>query len=412
MTQPPIYLAVALDGAGWHPSAWREPDARSAEIFGGAYWRDLARTAENGGIDLLTIEDALGLQTPALGDIDPTVTNEVRGRLDAVLLASWLAPLTNRIGLVPTVTTTHTEPFHVSTAIATLDYASNGRAGLRAQVSGRSHEAAHFGRRSIPRLHPGRLDSAEGVAALNELFDEAADALEVVRRLWDSWQDDAVIRDQATGRFIDRDRLHYIDFTGEQFTVRGPSITPRPPQGQPLVTALAHQTIPYRLAGRQADIVYITPHDDAQVLSIAAEVRAAERFVGRRGTPLGVWADILVVLDDTPDAARRRLERLDDQHGTPLTSDALIFTGTPGGLVEQLLHWSALGIDGFRLRPAALPHDLQQIADRVVPLLTSSAALDRDRDATTLRSFLGFEPAPNRYTDEPLFGAAGERIAS
>jgi alkanesulfonate monooxygenase SsuD/methylene tetrahydromethanopterin reductase-like flavin-dependent oxidoreductase (luciferase family) len=90
-----------LDGTGWHPSAWRERDARPRAIFGGAYWRDLARTAEDAWIDLITIEDALGLQSPVLGAIDSTVTNEVRGRLDAVLVASWLAPLTRRIGLVP-----------------------------------------------------------------------------------------------------------------------------------------------------------------------------------------------------------------------------------------------------------------------------------------------------------------------
>ena len=159
---------------------------------------------------------------------------------------------------------THTEPFHISKAIATLDYVSNGRAGLRVQISARPHEADHFGRRTFPPIDLAELQSPAGQERLTDHFDEAADYVEVVRRLWDSWEDDAEIRDVATGRFVDRDKLHYIDFKGSHFSVKGPSITPRPPQGQPLVTALAHQTVPYRLVARQADVGYVTPHDAEQ----------------------------------------------------------------------------------------------------------------------------------------------------
>src|SRR5208337_597799 len=114
-----LHLAVALDGAGWHPAAWREADARPAELFTPGYWADLVAEAERGLLDFITIEDALGLQSG----------NQVRGRLDAILIAARIAPLTRHIGLIPTGTTTHTEPFHVSTALATLDYVSQGRAG-------------------------------------------------------------------------------------------------------------------------------------------------------------------------------------------------------------------------------------------------------------------------------------------
>src|SRR5690606_25128531 len=140
---------------------------------------------------------------------------------------------------IPTVTTTHTEPFHVATALATLDYTSRGRAGWQARVSATAEEAAHFGRREI--THPSPAEIAEVLATgtvpprARELFEEATDVVEVVRRLWDSWEDDAEIRDVATRRFIDRDKLHYVDFEGSHFSVRGPSITPRPPQGQPVV---------------------------------------------------------------------------------------------------------------------------------------------------------------------------------
>ncbi|WP_396923594.1 LLM class flavin-dependent oxidoreductase, partial [Mycolicibacterium sp.] len=218
-----LHLAVALDGTGWHPAAWREPEARPTELLTPRYWTDLVLEAERGLLDFVTFEDGLTLQSDHPFRPDDR-TDRVRGRLDAVLIAARVAPRTHHIGLVPTAVATHTEPFHLSKAIATLDYVSSGRAGIRVQVTGRRDAAAHFGRREI----------AEGA---DDLMAEAADYVEVLRRLWDSWEDDAEIRDVATGRFIDREKLHYIDFAGKWFSVKGPSITPRPPQGQPIVTA-------------------------------------------------------------------------------------------------------------------------------------------------------------------------------
>ena len=147
-----LHLAVALDGAGWHPAAWRAPDARPGELFSAGYWADLAREAEAGALDFLTIEDSLGLQTAGRFVSPDDRTDQVRGRLDAVLTAARIAPHTTRIGLVPTAVTTHTEPFHLSTSIATLDYVSEGRAGWRPRVAASPDEARHFGRREFPPL--------------------------------------------------------------------------------------------------------------------------------------------------------------------------------------------------------------------------------------------------------------------
>ena len=110
-----------------------------------------------------------------------------------------------------------------------------------------------------------------------DLFEEAGDYVEVMRRLWDSWEDDAEIRDAASGRFIDREKLHYIDFEGRLVQCQGAVDHPRPPQGQPVVTALAHAALPYRFAAEHADIVYVTPHDSDQAGLIVAEVLAAAR---------------------------------------------------------------------------------------------------------------------------------------
>ncbi|AWT46656.1 MULTISPECIES: LLM class flavin-dependent oxidoreductase [Streptomyces] len=390
----PLHLAVALDGTGWHPASWREPVARPRELFTAGYWADLVAEAEHGLLDFVTIEDGLGPQSSHFLDPDDR-TDQVRGRLDAVLTAARIAPLTRHIGLVPTVVATHTEPFHLSKAIATLDYVSGGRAGLRVQISARPNEAAHFGRRTVPRITA--YDSPDTADFVAGLFDEAADYVEVVRRLWDSWEDDAEIRDVATGRFIDRDKLHYIDFEGPRFSVKGPSITPRPPQGQPLVTALAHDTVPYRLVARQADVGYVTPHDTGQARAILAEIRAEQEAAGRADQPLHVFADLVVFLDEEPGAAAARKERLDTLAGEPYTSDALVFTGTPAELADLLQEFGGAGLTGFRLRPAVLGHDLPAITRGLVPELQRRGAFRRAYEAGTLRGLLGLARPANRY---------------
>lgn len=351
-----IHLAVALEGTGWHPAAWREPDARPTDLFTAAYWTDLVQTAERGLLDFVTIEDALRLQAGG----------HLRGRLDAVLIASRVAPLTEHIGLVPSVTVTHTEPFHISKAIATLDFVSTGRAGWRAQVSRDPGEAKHFGRRDV---------TSETV---EELLDEAADFVEVVRRLWDSWEDDAEIRDVATGRFVDRDKLHYIDLQGKWFSVKGPSIVPRPPQGQPLVTALAHADAAYKFAERSVDVVYVTPAGTEQAKALTLDVPH-------------VFADLVVFLD--PD----RKARLDAVAGEEYGSDAYVFTGNAGELADLLQDWHAAGLSGFRLRPGAIPSDLTAITTQLVPELQRRGLFRTAYEASTLRGLLGLGRPANRY---------------
>ncbi|WP_329165594.1 LLM class flavin-dependent oxidoreductase [Streptomyces sp. NBC_01717] len=391
-----LHLAVALDGAGWHPAAWREPVARPGDLLTAEYWADIITEAEHGLLDFVTIEDALGLQSSRFTEPDSR-TDQVRGRLDAVLIAARVAPLTRHIGLIPTVVATHTEPFHISKAIATLDYVSTGRAGLRIQVSARQNEAAHFGRRAFPRFRIEDLDSPAVRELTAELFEEAGDSIEAVRRLWDSWEDDAEIRDAATGRFIDRDKLHYIDFESRHFSVKGPSITPRPPQGQPLVSALAHQSVPFRLVARSADIGYVTPHDTDQARAIVDEIRGEQAAAGRAEDPLHIFGDLVVFLDDDPAAATARRDRLDGLAGYPYTSDAKVFTGTPAQLADLLLEWQRAGLSGFRLRPAVIGHDLEAITRGLVPELQRRNAFRRAYEADTLRGLLGLSRPANRY---------------
>ena len=339
------------------PPPGASPRPGPAELFTAGYWADLVAEAERGLLDFVTIEDALGLQSSRHDEPDDR-TDQVRGRLDAVLIAARVAPLTRHIGLVPTAIVTHTEPFHVSKAIATLDYVSTGRAGLRVQVSARPHEAAHFGRRAFPRLRARRTATEPAVQQLiAELFDEAADYVEVVRRLWDSWEDDAEIRDAATGRFVDRDKLHYIDFAGDYFSVKGPSITPRPPQGQPIVTALGPRDASRTgWSPRSADVGFVTPHDaDHARRDRRRDPRRAGARPGGPTRPCTSSATWWCSSTTTPRRAAARKDRLDELAGRAVHQRRHRSSPAPPPQLADLLQdWQAAGLTGFRLRPARL----------------------------------------------------------
>jgi alkanesulfonate monooxygenase SsuD/methylene tetrahydromethanopterin reductase-like flavin-dependent oxidoreductase (luciferase family) len=371
-----LHLGVALDGTGWHPASWRLSDAQPADLLTASYWTDLVVESERGLLDFVTIEDGLALQSDHPWRAD-TRTDRVRGRLDAVQIAARVAPRTRHIGLIPTAISTHTEPFHLSKAISTLDYVSTGRAGVRVQVSANPESTGHFGR-----------------AVAEDTIAEAADYVEVLRRLWDSWEDDAEIRDRATGRFVDRDKLHYIDFEGPSFSVKGPSITPRPPQGQPVVAALGHGDPAYGLIASSADIGFITPHSADETRALVDTIAALR---SDDSAPVRILPDLVVFLADTATAAAAHRAHLDDLLGREYISDAEVFVGTPVQLADLLQQWHAAGADGFRLRPAAVGHDLHQITDGLVPELQRRGVFRDSYEQHTLRGLFGLSRPANRY---------------
>jgi alkanesulfonate monooxygenase SsuD/methylene tetrahydromethanopterin reductase-like flavin-dependent oxidoreductase (luciferase family) len=371
-------LAVELDGAGRHPAAWRLADARPRELLTADYWTDLAKLADAAGLDFVAIGDSF--VPPAAGE-----EGLVRGRLDAVAIAARVAPVTGTLGLVPTATVTHTEPFHLSKAIATLDFVSLGRAGWEPSVSRTQAEADLFGRK----------DAADAAT----LWREAADAVEVVVRLWDSWEDDAVIRDQATGRYVDREKLHYIDFTGEFFSVKGPSITPRSPQAHPPVVVRADEDEALPLVGRWAQVARVAAPDLASAASARARVRDAVAAAGRDPDAVAVMLDVETLLAPSADRAARTLGRLDGWAGqaspAPGTVRLVGTVATLADLVDEAVRSGA--VDGITLVPLALPSGLASIAHELVPELVARGLRPAPAtEATTLRDRFGL-PRPANY---------------
>lgn len=376
-TEARMHLAVELTAAGRHPAAAVWAGLDPAVLLSAAHHAGLVRTAARRGLDL-------ALLNPFHPDGGPL--------LDAVAVAARIAPVVPGIGLVPTATVTHTEPFHVSKSIATLDIVSSGRAGWEPAVSRTQAEADLFGRKAA--------------APADVLWREAADAIEVVVRLWDSWEDDAVIRDTATGRYVDRDKLHYIDFRGEFFSVKGPSITPRPPQGHPLVVLRADEEEALPVAARWADVVRIAAPDLPSAALARQGIRSAVAAEGRDPDGVTVLLDVEVHLAADRARARRDLAELDAFAGAELPASSVRVLGPPADLADLVGSAVRLGAaDGITLVPLVLPSDLDAVAEQAVPLLAGRGLLRTGRAGGSLRSRFGLSRPANHFAAQFVSGA-------
>lgn len=364
MAESDFFLAIELAGTGIHPASWRRDDSRAEDLFTGGYWVDAVTAAEKAGVDAVFVPDSFGLQ--------PGGPGVARGRLDAVAIAARVAAATRHVGLLPQGPVTHTEPFHLAKAIQSLDFASFGRAGWEVTVSEGVEQARAFGRK-------GEQDAAS-------LWHEADEAIEVVTRLWDSWEDGAEIRDVPTGRFIDRDKLHYIDFAGDNFSVKGPSITPRSPQGQSIVSVRAHDDASTGVAVRRADLIRVAASDLDSARVLRTALRTAVRAADRDPDAVRVLLDVEVHLADSAESAQAEVAQLDQW-----TADApagLRHLGTPAALRELLGAIDASGAaDGVVLRPLAVPAAVRHLA----------ALQRKPLSAGTLRDRLGLPRPVSRY---------------
>ncbi|MFT4185200.1 MAG: LLM class flavin-dependent oxidoreductase [Rhizobium sp.] len=313
------------------------------------FWDALA-TRLDGVADFVTLHDGF-----ARADGDG---------LDAILLGNWLGARTRNIGIIAGAPLNFLEPFHVSTAVATLDYVTEGRAGLLIQrpYGAEADAAARV-------IGPLEGFPAGNTAPLNR---DTLEALDVVRRLWDSWEDGAEIRDKQSQRFLDGSKLHYINFKGEGFSVLGPSITPRPPQGQPVVaTTFASGDDPALAAA--ADVIFLRSDADGLRPLLEAVRSLAD---GHRSL---VLADVAVSFGQRAEA----------------DFPTLHWSGDAAGLAEQVISWAATGLDGFRFHPHDPERDVSGLIETVFPALRQAGLASR---GTTLRTRLGLPPATNRYT--------------
>ena len=382
---PSLHLGFAVDGFGQHPAARRV--GQSGAGTDPRTYVAWAQTAEAGLFDFVILDDAFVVRSNAT-HLD--LNESAPPQLDSLLTLARVAPLTSSIGLVASINTIHTEPFNIAKNIGTLDWVSGGRAGWQPTVTTEDAEYALFGRRE------------RGTAAL--LQREAAEVIDVVSRLCDSWEDGAIIRDRATGRYLDRDQVHRVDFEGEFFRVRGPSITPRSPQGQPLVmldagpVASADHPAAADNAVRWADVIFV----DAATPEILRERRSRLRdgvtASGRDPDQVFVMARIEVFLGQTAAAATTELAALDAVTPWPPTPSRPRFVGGAGDMAPKLVEWAQRSdVDGFVVTPARLPDDLDCFVEKVVPMLQQEGLFRTAYEGKQLRDHFGLSRPLNRY---------------
>ncbi|OFI36743.1 nitrilotriacetate monooxygenase [Arthrobacter sp. SW1] len=387
-TSTPGFLALELDGDGAHPAAARQARRAPGGLLNGAPLsgdriRATVLAAESAGFHVATFRDG---PRPEGAD----------GRLNALQRAAFAGPITTSIALVPEVDTVYTEPFHIATQLASLDYVSQGRAGWLVKASDSAEEAAAVGR-----------SHASGAA----LAHEAAASVEVGRRLWDSWEDGAVIRDVATGRYLDVDKLHYADFEtppdfpGEAYSVKGPSIIPRPLQGQlPVLAPASLLSVDGPLRPDAVDAVLVSAPTPELLAAEAADIRAGFGG-GPDGSGPAVIAELDVVLDARGQSAAARLAELDALE--PWQGRRARFVGTAAELADFLAELLA-AVDGVRLHPAVLDVELEELGQLVLPELRRRGALRPAGAGAGFRGLLGLERPENRYISASVNATIGE----
>jgi FMN-dependent oxidoreductase (nitrilotriacetate monooxygenase family) len=423
-----MHLGVFVLGTGNHSAGWRWEGAFTTSCSF-QVMKSIASIAERGKFDLFFISDGLMM--------DPGDHPSFANRFEPLTLLSALSAVTTHVGLGATVSTSFGEPYHVARAFASLDHLSNGRAGWNVVTSTHDKAALNFSKSNLPE-HDLR-------------YEIAGEFVDVVRGLWDSWEDGAVIADRATGVFLDKSKIRPLDHKGRFFSVRGPINIERSPQGQPVIIQAGGSPSGQELSARSADLVFSVVNGD-KVSAKAAYDSLKQRVIkhGRAPHEVPILPGVMPIIGDTDEQAKEQLARLQswltptnalalvsqrighDISGYPLdgpvpdfpkTGGGQAFStvlldmarrekmtlrdlynitaaarghwviyGTPKRIADILEEWFTGGLaDGFVVMPAYFPGAFDDFVDRVVPELQRRGLYRTEYAGTTLRSHLGLD---------------------
>ena len=293
--QRQMKLALFLTGDGnYHMAGWRLPGSSTDGGCNIRHWIDCARKIEAAKLDMLFIADGPGIS--GTHDLDTLSLTSRIDRMDPVTILSALAVTTQHLGLVATITTTYTEPFNVARSMASLDHISDGRAGWNIVTSGNKDDALHFNRDThVP--HAERYVMAE-------------EYVDVVRGLWDSWEDGAFTRDKAKPQFFDPDKVHFLNHKGKYFSVKGPLSVSRSPQGHPVLVQAGSSDAGMNLSARVADVVFTSQSSLGNAKDFYANVKGRLERFGRSPDSLKVMPGVLLFIGRTEQEAQEKYERL------------------------------------------------------------------------------------------------------
>lgn len=286
----PLHLNVFLQTTGHHEASWLHAAAQPERTTEIGYYRDIATLAERGCFDSLFLADQLA--------IGRSVRHVAQGKLEPLTLLAALSGATERIGLIATASTTYNEPYNLARQFASLDHISGGRVGWNIVTSWSAEAAGNFGFNEL--------------ASHENRYQRATEFVEVVAKLWDSWEDDARIYDRQTGTYADTTRIHPIDHDGNHFQVRGPLDQPRSPQGHPLLVQAGSSESGRSFAARYAEAIFTAQQDLADAKVFYDDVKSRARAFGRDPSAIKVLPGLSPILGSTEAEAQAHEQALND----------------------------------------------------------------------------------------------------
>ncbi|MDQ8022060.1 MAG: LLM class flavin-dependent oxidoreductase [Moraxellaceae bacterium] len=442
MSKRQLKLGAFIQATGHHIAAWRHPGSQADSGINIEHYQQVAKTAERGKFDLVFLADSPGINE----DLEGLASGRY-GRIaifEPVTLFASLSAVTQHIGFVSTASTTYEQPFTLARKFASLDHLSHGRAAWNVVTTGNENAAGNFGLEK----HPDHADR----------YERAEEFVEVVKGLWDSFEDDAFPRDKDSGVYFHPEKLHTLNHKGKHFSVSGPLNIARPPQGHPVIVQAGASEPGRDLAARTAEVIFTAWQrlEDAQAFYRDVKGRLAK--YGRHPDSLKIMPGISPVIGRTQEEAEAKLRELDDLihpsvghailqryfpniditqydlDGPPppfaettngnksrlalvaelaqregLTLRQLykrlagarghwVVVGTPQSIADQIQEWfENEAADGFNVMPPILPESLDTFVELVIPELQRRGLFRTEYEGKTLRENLGLERPANTH---------------
>jgi FMN-dependent oxidoreductase (nitrilotriacetate monooxygenase family) len=433
-----LILNLFIYPGGHHEAAWRHPASATDRITEIAFYQELAQRAEAAKFDSLFFADG-----PSLAD---NIQYASRFRIEPLTWLSAIAAVTKRIGLIATASTTYSEPYNLARLFGSLDHISHGRAGWNIVTTGQPQAAQNFGLAEHP-IHADR-------------YERAREYLDVITRLWDSWQDDAVVADKASGVYADPAKIHAINHIGKHFKVRGPLNFPRTPQGRPVYVQAGSSEDGRSFAAQYAEAIFTAHQTLESAQDFYADIKKRGASLGRDPSQIKILPGISPFIGSTEAEALRLKEEFDNLTQTPYSLDLLkrllgqdfsgydldapfpreklqltgdrvaasrsnlvldlinrenltirqvmhrlaaarghwIVAGTPEKIADAIQHWFENGAaDGFNVMPPWLPGGFEAFADHVLPILKARGLFRTEYEGATLRQHYGLERPDSQY---------------
>ncbi|MGF9564504.1 LLM class flavin-dependent oxidoreductase [Neorhizobium sp. JUb45] len=419
-----IHLGLFLQGAGHHVSGWRHPKAEAgSENFD--LLRRVSQIAEQAKFDMVFLADGL---TSGVDAHPSTIA-----RFEPLTLLAALALVTDKIGLAATSSTTYGEPYHTARAFSSIDHLSHGRAAWNIVTTSYARTANNFS-----KSHPEH----------DERYAVAGEFVDVVRGLWDSWDDDAFIKNKETGVYADPSKVHLLDHKGKYYSVKGPLNIPRSPQGHPVLIQAGSSGPGQDLAARTADVVFTAQQSLAEAQAFYKSLKGRVEKAGRHADDVAVMPGFLPVIGRTSKEAADKLAELDQwtdlKSAMPLLEERIghsladydpdgplpdlpisdqlrsraelltalarrenltirqlalrvaagrghhIVLGTPVEIADRMQEWfDGRAADGFNVMPPFFPEGLEDFTQLVVPILQERGLFRTEYSGSTLRDHLG-----------------------